>query len=207
MPAGPNAGLIAATAPLDGAELRAPTGDPGPQGELLDLDGPEGAEGPVTALREVRARGRGRPPGSPNRRTEDLRRFILARFKHPVVALAEIYSLPATELAAALDCKPLDALTLQIRAAAEAAPYVDSKMPVRLSVSDTDRLPAFHLHFGGGGVAVTDDAGNRLDLGALAARAKAAMDQRLSDGERQGSQDEGSQAQGQTIDDVDYSRL
>lgn len=170
------------------------------QDELFDLDGPEGASGPVTPQLQARRSGPGRPLGSPNKRTEDLRRFLLARFKHPVVALAEIYSIPTNELAASLGMKVADVFALQIRAAAECAPYVDSKMPARIAISDSSSLPAFNLVFGDGRVMAEDKQGNRLNLSELAARAKHAMEQRLSGGEAAGSHDAGSYDMGEVID-------
>lgn len=192
-------GLRAAAGALSGPAVGTPTADPPKQGELLDYDGPEGAQGPATQLLE-RRRGPGRPPGSPNKATADLRRFLLARFKHPVVALAEVYSIPTDALAAALGIEPRDALTLQIRAAAEVAPYVDSKMPAKVAVTGGDRLPTFALHLSAGGIEAVDQAGNRLTLSALADRAKVAMDQRLSKGEAARSHGEPSHDEGQAID-------
>lgn len=186
--------------------MRAPSAaeKPAADADLFDLNGPEGAEGPVTRSREAK-RGPGRPPGSANKRTEDLRRFILSRFRHPVVALTEIYSMPVEELAAYVGCDKLDALALQIKAAAEVAPYVDSKMPARIQVTDRDRLPAFGLEFAGGQVSVTDPAGNKLSLLDLAARAKDAMHQRLIEGEAIKSNGDGSNDEGQGVDALTYS--
>lgn len=198
---GANVGLRGAIEPLEGAEVGAPT--PEIQDGLFDLDGPDGATGPLTRLFNERAerRGPGRPKGSPNKRTEDLRRFILARFKHPVVALMEIGSIPTIELISELRLDPDKALALQIRALSEAAPYVDSKMPMKLTVSDGDRLPEFHLHFGSDGSAkATDQQGRTMDLEALYARAKRAMDQRLIGGEAARSHGDGSQENGQVIE-------
>lgn len=202
MAQGDGTGVIAALDSLSGAAAGAPTAEV--QQEFLDLDGPEGSEGPVTA-RHVERRGPGRPPGSPNKRTEDLRRFVLSRFKHPVVALMEIGAMPAHELAEYLACKPLDALTLQIRALAEAAPYVDSKMPQRIQMTDRDRLPSFGLEFAAGALSVIDPAGNRVSLSTLAVRAKGAMAQRLIDGEAIRSQNDGSHEQAQRPDPLEYS--
>lgn len=208
---GTNVGVAAAVGALDPADIGAPSAASELQPELFDLDGPDGAEGPVTAQLERKGRGRGRPPGSPNKRTEDLRRFVLARYKHPVVALMEIGAMRADELAGYLDCDRLDAIALQVRALAEAAPYVDSKMPMRLQVTEHDRLPSYTLAFGGGGVTIADRAGNTINLTQLAARAKLALDQRLSDGEAMagtaGSHGEVSHEQVQVIDDVDYSKV
>lgn len=201
-----NVGVAAAIDALSGAAAGAPTqGNSGEvQQDFLDLDGPEGAESPVGA-EHVRKRGPGRPPGSPNKRTEDLRRFVLSRFKHPVVALMEIGAMPAHELAAYLDCDREQALALQVRALAEAAPYVDSKMPQRIQVTDRDRLPSFGLEFAGGTMSVTDPAGNRISLSALALRAKGAMAQRLIEGEAIRSQTDGSHEERQANDPLEYS--
>lgn len=205
MSEGANIGLRRAAGALEGAAAGAPSSLPGAgadaQVDLFDLDGPEGASGPVTAVLQSR-RGPGRPPGSPNKKTEDLRRFLLARFKHPAVALAEIYSVPTTCLAAELGMKAGDVLALQIRAAAEVAPYVDSRMPAKIAISDSDRLPGFNLVFGDGRVAIEDKSGKRVDLTELAARAKAALDQRLGAGEALGSHDAGSHDEAQVIDGV-----
>lgn len=183
---GDRIGLGAALGAIDPAPAGAPSLLPAEaQGDLLDLNGPEGAEGPLTAALEQRARGPGRPRGSPNKKTEDLRRFVLARFKHPVVAAAELYSMPATSLAAILDCDPLEAATLQLKAMAFVGPYVDSTMPARMQIDADPRLPEFSISFTGpdGSAVAVDASGKRLDIVALAARAKAAMDQRLIEGE------------------------
>jgi hypothetical protein len=195
---GPNVGIRSAANALEGVAAGTPIIPAGEkQDELFDLDGPEGAEGPVSKVLE--RKGPGRPKGSINKRTEDLRRFLLARFKHPVVALAEIYSVPTDELASALGIKAVDALTLQIRAAGEVAPYVDSKMPAKVMVTDSDRLPAFNLVFADGGVTV-EQGGKRVDVFELADRAKRAMLQRLSGGEDAGSHGEGSHGEGDVIE-------
>lgn len=195
---GPNVGVRSAAGSLPAASFGAPSSDAAEtQEQLFDLDGPEGALGPVSAVLE--RRGPGRPKGAINKRTEDLRRFLLARFKHPIVALAEVYSIPVDELARELGCDKVDALTLQLRAAAEVAPYVDSKMPAKVHISDSDRLPAFNLVFANGGVTV-EQGGQRMSIVDLADRAKAAMLQRLSGGEAAGSHDTGSHDEGQVID-------
>lgn len=205
MAEGPNVGIRSAASALDGVAVGAPSGiareqqlgllDPGE--EQLDLDGPDGASGPVSDVLE--RRGPGRPKGSINKRTEDLRRFLLARFRHPVVAMAEIYSIPTDELAKHLGCKPMDALGLQLKAAAEVAPYVDSKMPAKVQITDSDRLPAFNLVFANGGVSL-EQGGKRVDVFDLADRARRAQIQRLSGGEAGGSHGEGSHDAEQTLD-------
>jgi hypothetical protein len=89
---------------------------------------------PVRSVAVEEARRRGRPKGSRNRRSEELIRFVLAHHSHPLMVLAATYSRPVEALAAQLDCKPADAMALQIRCAAEALPYFESKKPVSLQV-------------------------------------------------------------------------
>ncbi|MFG1300355.1 hypothetical protein V5F49_11230 [Xanthobacter sp. V3C-3] len=105
------------------------------------------AEAATPLGRQVR-RGPGRPPGALNRLTKDIRKLILAQHRHPLLALAEIYSCDVMELARLLDCKPLDALNTQIRAAAELAPYLAAK---QAAVDDSGQavLPVLQLNFGG----------------------------------------------------------
>lgn len=102
----------------------------------------------ASPLGERVRRGPGRPPGALNRLTKDIRKLILARHRHPLIALAEIYSCDVMELARLLDCKPLDALNTQIRAAAELAPYLAAK---QAAVDDSGQavLPVLQLNFGG----------------------------------------------------------
>lgn len=200
---GANIGIGAAIGELEphgGGAPSAIVGDAGQrEAELFDLDGPDGSDGPVTPILRAKRSGPGRPPGSPNKKTEDLRRFILARFKHPVVALMEIGAIGTAELARELGLKAGEALALQIRALAEAAPYVDSKMPMRLALGDSDRLPSWSISFGNGSATISDGRGHQVDLVSLAARAKNAMDQRLIEGEAIRSHDAGSHSGEQVI--------
>lgn len=206
MSPGPNVGIAAAVAELEGAETGAPTNDrdqeqrdllTGPpasdEPNLFDIS--DAAEGPVTQAIEQR-RGPGRPKGSPNKKTDDLRRYLLGRgdLKHPVLAAAEIYSMSVDDLRAALpETSAKDAVLIQIRCMEFVAPYVEAKMPQKLVIDGNERLPEFHLHFGQQGAELRDEQGNKVDLVALAARAKDAMSQRLIEGEAIRSHDDGSQ--------------
>jgi hypothetical protein len=78
----------------------------------------------------------GRPRGSRNKRTEETIAFILARYRNPLVVLAETYSRSTAELARLLSCKKREAFELQLEAAKQLAPYVASKMPQALEVDD-----------------------------------------------------------------------
>lgn len=83
------------------------------------------------------ARGRGRPRNSKNRQTREVRDYLLRQYAHPLEVLAQIYSRPTDMLAAELGCSKDAALQIQVRAAAEVAPYVEGKMPhqVQLDVN------------------------------------------------------------------------
>lgn len=107
----------------------------------------EGAADPHRAVAAARAaetdqlrRGRGRPAGSRNRRTQDWAEYLLSRYRSPLVVLAETYSRPAAELAAELGCSRLEAGQMQLKAAAELAPYLHGKMPVEVNLSGRANL-------------------------------------------------------------------
>ena len=76
----------------------------------------------------------GRPAGTLARRTEEMRRLMLSRYRSPLMVLAETYSRPLTELAELLACTPLEAFRLQLDAAKDLAPYLHSKMPQAVQV-------------------------------------------------------------------------
>jgi hypothetical protein len=113
---------------------------------LLPADQLEALPDDATARRQALTqprRGPGRPPGARNRSTEDWRRYLLSKYRSPLEALAEAYSRPVRDLAAELDCKPIEAFAVQMRAAADLAPYLHGKMPVE--VAFTGPLPVLHL--------------------------------------------------------------
>lgn len=95
------------------------------------------------ALREG-PRPPGRPPGARNKSTNDWRDFILARYRSPLVAMAETYSRSVHDLAKELGCTLLEAFRLQQQAASELAPYVHGKMPVEVAI-DANGLPMLVL--------------------------------------------------------------
>lgn len=78
--------------------------------------------------------GPGRPKGALNKRTNDWKAYILARYRHPMEFLAETISRSAHDLARELDCKPAEAHAVQARCAAELLPYLEGKAPVQLQV-------------------------------------------------------------------------
>ncbi|WP_371347013.1 hypothetical protein [Ancylobacter sp. IITR112] len=170
-------------------------------GDQLDLLGNADAETPVGALVRKRS-GAGRPVGAQNRVTRDIRRLLLSQFKHPLIALAEIYSTPTTELASHLGCKPEAALGVQVRAAAEVAPYLTAK---QAAVDDKGAavMPSLHLNFGVPASApMAGDGRNTLSIEAIA---KASQDQWLSAAMDDGSHDDGSHDEAQAIEDESES--
>lgn len=101
--------------------------------------------GPVAQqeeLAEPAERRGGRPAGSVAKRTAEWRRFMLGRYRSPLVVMAETYSRPAPELARLLGCSVLEAFELQMKAAAELAPYLHSKQPTALQL---DGVPSIAL--------------------------------------------------------------
>ncbi|MFD2030236.1 hypothetical protein ACFSKM_07860 [Ancylobacter dichloromethanicus] len=173
----------------------------GAGGAQLDLLGNEAAETPLGSLVRERA-GPGRPAGAQNRVTRDIRRLLLSQFKHPLVALAEIYSVETLALAARLGCKPHEALGVQVRAAAEVAPYLAAK---QAAVDDKGAavMPTLVMNFGApAGAPAGGDGGRTLSIEAIA---KSAQDQWLSPSEAEGSHDDGSHDEAQGIDDADES--
>lgn len=84
--------------------------------------GPEGKRGP------------GRPKGARNKATAAWTEFILASGPSPLQFLAEVYRRPTYELAAALGCKLVEAMEIQIRAATQLAPYLHQRQPQALQV-------------------------------------------------------------------------
>ncbi len=88
----------------------------------------------------------GRPPGSLNKRTTEWTNFLLARYKSPLVVLAETYTRPIKELAQALGCTIEDAFRIQLTAARELAPYVHQKAPPAVQVDEETGVITLVMH-------------------------------------------------------------
>jgi hypothetical protein len=85
---------------------------------------------PVAGASEEERPRPGRPAGSVARATAEWRQLILSRYRSPLIAFAETYSRPVDELAKDLGCTKREAFEIQMKAAAELAPFVHSKMPI-----------------------------------------------------------------------------
>jgi len=119
------------------------------------------------AVLQAPRNGPGRPAGAPNKRTTDWARYLLSKYRSPLEMLAETYSRPVADLAGELGCNKLDAYGLQVKAAAELAPYLHGKMPVEIAVrGDLPTLnlvdPRLFVMMAGGGV-----DGQVMDLSAV----------------------------------------
>lgn len=89
----------------------------------------------------------GRPPGALNRKTAQLQKLYAARgFKDPILWQGELLTLPPVELRKWLaeqgGAVPslLEVIDLQRKVAADLAPYLHGKMPIRIDHGD-QRLP------------------------------------------------------------------
>lgn len=123
--------------PLEGEILAARDMLSLPDGEQLELIRDQLPNRDAsTAVEIARRSGRGRPPGARNKQNADFRRFVLSQHSHPGIALARTYDRPVELLAAELQCSLAEAAALQMRAAAELLPYIESKRPVAVELSE-----------------------------------------------------------------------
>lgn len=162
-------GLASAVA-LALAEAGPMIGDDAVQLPLLDVgaveaarDGVEGRD-PGRAVEAVRRAGR--PKGATNKRTGAWRDYLLSKYAHPLEVLAQAYSRPVETLAAELGCTRKEAFDSQIRAAAELAPFIESKMPVGVAI---DARGVIQLVINGAEpAAIGADASEVMGLSAMA---------------------------------------
>lgn len=107
-------------------------------------------------------RGRGRPPGARNRSTDEWARFLLTRYRSPLLGLAEIAQATPQELQAALGGAPTAAnpdgvtlpecLRLIMQAAGTLAPYLHQKQPTAIDAGGTGMLTLIIQKGDAGGV-------------------------------------------------------
>ena len=150
----------------DGLEDQGRSGDKGvsrgsPASTLEMFDDDPNAAAPFARLAP---RSKGRPAGSPNKRTLAMRDHILRRgYAHPLLWMAETVSRPISMLAEELGCSLLEAAEFQRKVASDMAPYMESKMPAQLSVDNNDGLPVLMI-----GEIVARRRGETLPEGAMA---------------------------------------
>ena len=118
---------IAGSMPAKAEQLPLPI-----KGALADDAG--GGEAQAVAESQPQGRGPGRPPGARNRRTDEWVDYLLARYRSPLIVLAEMYSRSVGELVKEVGCTKLEAIKLQIFAAEKLAPFVHQKQPLAIQV-------------------------------------------------------------------------
>jgi hypothetical protein len=130
--------------------------------EALDLwgtDAPPAVPGPKKS--EGGASGRGRPPGSLNKKTRALQKLYAGRgFKDPLMWGGELLTMPPLQLWQYLRAQHIaetgkakgaprlmEVVQLQRLIAADLAPYLHGKMPIRIDHGD-ERLPVLIIQAG-----------------------------------------------------------
>ncbi|WP_299085159.1 hypothetical protein [uncultured Ruegeria sp.] len=117
---------------------------------------PQGVGDLTEEDRDLR-RGRGRPPGAKNRSTDEWARFLLTRYRSPLIGMAEIAQASPedlqVELGGAEQCSLVDALRIIQQAQRDLAPYLHQKQPTAI---DTGGRGLFQVIIGD--VGTGDDA-------------------------------------------------
>lgn len=129
--------------------FRAVTGDSitaGMEPEQLDMLRDDKGRLPEDIFRQMRQRGRGRPPGAANKRNTDLARLIAQQHGDPVLFMASLYSTPLDQLVELMMIADpggklqkmgdivSKAIAIQLQAARSVAEYTHSKKPVQAEI-------------------------------------------------------------------------
>ncbi len=104
-----------------------------PQGDLLGLPPMPTTKAEVAA--RAAQRRAGRPPGSRNRRMEDAARTAIEAFGEPLLRQVAVATMDAEELAARMGCTVLEAIQEQRLAAVAVLPYLHSRRPLAVDVT------------------------------------------------------------------------
>lgn len=149
---------VLATMPTDGAGLATALAEvadrPPADDQQLDLF----ASSPLAAGDRDKVfsyvRGRGRPPGSSNKSTDDWRNFLLQRVRSPLLFMADLISADPFALAEAIrksdardeaaEVSVLAIIQLQRQAAADLAPYLHRKQPIAIDAGEDKPMPTIH---------------------------------------------------------------
>lgn len=135
-------------AALDEAMKAQPDPDEVLQGTLFEGAGVLDAPSPLSAA--LVPKGRGRPPGSRNRRTKATADWLLSLYRSPLAVMAEGYSMSPADFLRSAGLRPdekteageacfsndllLEAVKLQMRFAEAVAPYVHQRLPLAVQV-------------------------------------------------------------------------
>lgn len=118
----------------------------------------------VERMRAAKPKGPGRPAGSLNRRTVDMAEYLLSKYTSPLERLAQIAVSPVDELSASLGCTKLEALQEVRLCAIALAPFLHSKMPLAVDVTNRKiihlvigEIPPGDPSVGGGGVGLANE--------------------------------------------------
>jgi len=125
----------------------------------------------VAQAREAaEARGPGRPKGARNRVTRDTLRLLQADpgFVDPLVFMARVLSMQPAEIKRAYGLKGAEALSAQLRAAADLAPFIHSKQAQGIKLEGCQGAAAI-IQIGGWDAAQPEIQGGRVIDGAALA--------------------------------------
>lgn len=100
--------------------------------EVVAIAIEQGCSTEMAVQRWREAGAKGRKPGARNKRSDDLRSYLLQFGPHPAVTLMRIQGRPVHLLAAELGCSKAEAMAIQVRCASEVLPFIESRMPVKL---------------------------------------------------------------------------
>lgn len=104
--------------------------------EQLGLFAPAETDAGMLKQHEGAQRGPGRPPGAKNKRTERTVQFLMTRHRDPREVLLEIAEANVNDLAGLLGCTLHEALQEKRLAAIGVLPYVASKLPLAVDVTN-----------------------------------------------------------------------
>lgn len=149
-------GLAAVLAEAVGDRAIVPA--PAEQLDLADLLG----------LREVREerRGRGRPKGQINRRTEIVAEYLLSKYPDPLEGLIQMCGIGIDELSAALNCTAHEAWAEKRLCIQAVLPYLHRRMPLAVDLSNRS-VVHLSINTGSGVAGASPEAGLTI-LGSIA---------------------------------------
>ena len=91
--------------------------------------------GPLDVGETTAKRGPGRPKGSKNRTTADMRRFLLANYRDPLMGVMDITAMTPRQIRKEWACKTKEAMNIWMWAVAKACEYLHQKQPQAVLVA------------------------------------------------------------------------